>query len=52
MATAETAQRTAKAYIEPAGNGYSIIEAARALGLYPQEIDTKFVATGKDMRAS
>ena len=41
-----------KAYVEPAGNGYSIIEAARALGLYPQEIDAKFVATGKDMRGA
>jgi hypothetical protein len=39
------------AYIEPAGNGYAIIEAARAQGLNPREIDTKYVAAGKDARA-
>ena len=39
------------AYIEGAGNGYSIIEAARAQGLNPREIDTKYVAVGKDARA-
>ena len=39
------------AYIEPAGNGYAIIEAARAQGLNPREIDAKYVAAGKDARA-
>ena len=39
------------AYIEGAGNAYSVIEAARAQGLHPQEIDSKFVSAGKDMRA-
>ena len=39
------------AYIEPAGNGYAIIEAARVQGLNPREIDTKYVAAGKDARA-
>jgi hypothetical protein len=39
------------AHIEPAGNGYAIIEAARAQGLNPQEIDTKYVTAGKDARA-
>ena len=39
------------AYIEGAGNGYSIIEAARVQGLSPREIDSKFVAAGKDVRA-
>ena len=39
------------AYVEPAGNGYAIIEAARVQGLNPREIDTKFVAFGKDNRA-
>jgi hypothetical protein len=39
------------AYIEPAGNGYAVIEAARVQGLNPREIDTKFVAAGKDARA-
>jgi hypothetical protein len=39
------------AHIEPAGNGYAIIEAARAQGLNPSEIDTKYVAAGKDARA-
>ena len=29
------------AYIEPAGNGYAMIEAARAQGLNPREIDTQ-----------
>ena len=35
------------AYIEPAGNGYAIIEAARAQGLNPREIDTKYVAAAR-----
>ena len=39
------------AYIEPAGNGYAVIEAARAQGLNPREIDSKYVAAGKDARA-
>jgi hypothetical protein len=39
------------AYVEPASNGYAIIEAARAQGLNPREIDTKYVAAGKDARA-
>ena len=39
------------AYVEPAGNGYAIIEAARAQGLSPREIDAKFVTLGKDNRA-
>jgi hypothetical protein len=39
------------AHIEPAGNGYTIIEAARAQGLSPREIDTKWVELGKDGRA-
>ena len=39
------------AYVEPAGNGYAIIEAARVQGLNPREIDTKFVVLGKDNRA-
>ncbi len=39
------------AHIEPAGNGYAIIEAARAQGLSPREIDTKWVELGKDGRA-
>jgi hypothetical protein len=40
-----------KAHIEPAGNGYSIIEACRAQGFAPREIDAQFVALGKDGRA-
>ena len=40
------------AYIEPAGNGYAVIEAARAQGLNPREIDTKYVAAGKDARGA
>ena len=39
------------AYVEPAGNGYAIIEAARVQGLNPREIDTKFVVLDKDDRA-
>jgi hypothetical protein len=39
------------AHIEPAGNGFAVIEAARAQGLNPHEIDTKFVSLGKDGRA-
>jgi hypothetical protein len=40
-----------RAYIEPAGNGYAVIEAARAQGLNPHEIDAKWVTAGKDARA-
>jgi hypothetical protein len=40
-----------RAHIEPAGNGYSMIDAARELGFFPNEIDTKFVNLGKDGRA-
>jgi hypothetical protein len=40
-----------RAHIEPMGNAYSIIETARSQGLNPNEIDTKFVALGKDGRA-
>jgi hypothetical protein len=39
------------AHVEPAGNGYGIIEACRAQGLNPREIDAKFVMLGKDNRA-
>jgi hypothetical protein len=39
------------AYIEPAGNGYAVIEAARAQGLNPREIESKYVVAGKDGRA-
>ena len=39
------------AHIEPAGNAYAIIEAARAQGLSPREIDAKYVSAGKDARA-
>ena len=39
------------AHIEPMGNAYSVIEAARAQGLNPREIDTKYVSAGKDARA-
>jgi hypothetical protein len=39
------------AHIEPAGNGYAMIEAARAQGLSPPEIDAKYVRLGKDGRA-
>jgi hypothetical protein len=45
----EAAQRAA-AGAHP-GNGYAIIEAARAQGFGPHEIDAKFVALGKDGRA-
>ena len=44
-------RRTATAYIEPAGNGYAVIEAARVQGLNPREIDSKYVTAGKDARA-
>jgi hypothetical protein len=40
-----------QAHIEPAGNGYAIIEAARAQGFNPREIDAKYVTLGKDGRA-
>jgi hypothetical protein len=38
-------------HIEPAGNGYSLIEACRAQGFAPHEIDAKYVSLGKDGRA-
>jgi hypothetical protein len=47
----ETAQWIAQAHVEPAGNGYSIIEACRAQGFAPHEIDAKYVSLGKDGRA-
>jgi hypothetical protein len=40
-----------KAYVEPAGNAWSVIEAARAQNLHPVEIDAKYVTAGKDARA-
>jgi hypothetical protein len=40
-----------KAYVEPMGNAYSIIEAARVQGLHPEEIEAKYVSAGKDARA-
>jgi hypothetical protein len=40
-----------QAHIEPAGNGYSLIEACRAQGFAPHEIDAKYVGLGKDGRA-
>jgi hypothetical protein len=40
-----------KAYVEPMGNAYSIIEAARVQGLHPVEIEAKYVSAGKDARA-
>ena len=40
-----------QAHIEPAGNGYSIIEVSRAQGFAPHEIDAKYVSLGKDGRA-
>ena len=40
-----------QAHIEPAGNGYSLIEACRAQGFAPHEIDAKYVSLGKDGRA-
>jgi hypothetical protein len=40
-----------QAHIEPAGNGYAIIEAARAQGFAPHEIDAKYVTLGKEGRA-
>jgi hypothetical protein len=39
------------AHIEPAGNGFAVIEAARAQGLNPHEIDDRYVMLGKDGRA-
>jgi hypothetical protein len=36
------AQGTASAHIEPAGNGYAIIEAARAQRFAPNEIAAKY----------
>jgi hypothetical protein len=40
-----------EAWVEPAGNGPSIIEVCQARGLHPHDIDTKFVTLGKDNRA-
>ena len=40
-----------RAYVEPMGNAYSIIEALRVQGLHPVEIETKYVSAGKDARA-
>jgi hypothetical protein len=40
-----------KAHIEPMANAYSIIETARTCGLNPVEIETSYVAMGKDGRA-
>jgi hypothetical protein len=40
-----------QAWIEPAGNFASVIEIAQAQGLSPNELDSKFVAMGKDRRA-
>jgi hypothetical protein len=39
------------AFLEPARNGFSIIEAARSQAFNPREIDEKFVLLGKDGRA-
>jgi hypothetical protein len=36
------------AHIEPAGSGFSLIEACRAQGFAPHEIDTNQVNLGKD----
>jgi hypothetical protein len=38
-------------HVEPAGNAPSIIEICQAQGLYPNDIDSKLVALGKDGRA-
>jgi hypothetical protein len=40
-----------KAHIEMAANGPSFYEAAQAQGFHPNEIDSGFVALGKDNRA-
>jgi hypothetical protein len=40
-----------KAHIEPAGNAYSIIEAAEAMSFNPAEVDAGYVLLGKDNRA-
>jgi hypothetical protein len=40
-----------KAHIEPAGNAYSLIEAAQTMGFSPTEIPSEFVVLGKDNRA-
>jgi len=40
-----------RAHIEHEGNGYSLIEACRAQGFAPHEIDAKYVSLGKDGRA-
>jgi hypothetical protein len=44
-------QGAPKAWVEPAGNGFSIIETLRAQGLNPNEISFDFVMLGKDNRA-
>jgi hypothetical protein len=44
-------QGAPKAWVEPAGNGFSIIETLRAQGLNPNAISANFVALGKDNRA-
>jgi hypothetical protein len=44
-------QGAPKAWVEPAGNGFSIIETCRAQGLNPHEISSDFVMLGKDNRA-
>jgi hypothetical protein len=40
-----------EAWIEPAGNAWGIIEAARERGFCPNELDSNYVAMGKDGRA-
>jgi hypothetical protein len=40
-----------RAWVEPMGNAYSIIEVCRSQGLHPNEIDSEFVSWGKDNRA-
>jgi hypothetical protein len=40
-----------EAHIEPAGNGFAMIEAARGQGFFPHEVDAAFVSLGKDGRA-
>jgi hypothetical protein len=40
-----------QAWVEPAGNAPSIIEAARKQGFNPHEVASEFVMLGKDNRA-
>ena len=40
-----------QAWVEPAGNAPSIIEAARKQGFNPHEVPSEFVMLGKDNRA-